>query len=157
MGAVHSFSPPTYKQSDPLWGKEKFGFGERTFSQAGSLITSVSSMIAGTGSRINGEQSNPLTLNKYLLLNGGYVLKDNFVWGTIWRLGFRFQGKVRIAKEIVQEMKQGKFIILCVNEGEHFVLATGYKEDAFTVMDPGPQDKLTYSFKEVVYGAVFTH
>jgi len=116
-------------------------------------MSSVASMVAGRGGKVNGATPNPETMNKWLKTNGGFS-GNNFVWGSLKPLGFNFEGKVKGQNQISSALNNGKNVLLNVNGGRHYVLATGVDKTGYTVMDPGYQ-KTHYKFNEVVNAGVY--
>jgi len=47
--------------------------------------------LAGLGVKVNGQTSDPGTLNAWLKSNGGFS-GDLFVWGSVTKLGFGYGG-----------------------------------------------------------------
>jgi len=118
-------------------------------------MSSVASMIAGRGGQVNGAAPNPETMNKWLQKNGGFS-GPNFVWGSLKPLGFNFEGKVSGQNQITKALDSGKNVLLNVNGGHHYVLATGVTPTGYKVMDPGFH-KTEYKFHEVVRAGVYNH
>jgi len=156
FASVLAFNPPHYCQRDPRWGKQVLGSGPDTIHSGGCLMTSVASMLAGAGVRINGQLPNPSTMNAWLKAHRGFI-RDDFIWGSIGPLGFRFLGKVTGQSQITQALRSGKYVILCVNHGHHYVLATGVTNGGYTVMDPALGGKPVYKFGEVVNASIYHH
>jgi len=156
LSGISAFEIPVFKQWDPRWANIKLGTSSMTFAQEGCLVTSITSMIAGTGGRIDGRRPSPPLLNLWLLSHDGYVNGDDFVWASINQLGYRFEGKVRNISEMIDAMRRGKFLILNVNKGGHYVFATGRKGNAFVVMEPGHSNRITYDDQEVVSASIYT-
>lgn len=153
---VLAFNPPHYCQRDPRWGRERLGAGPDTIHSGGCLMTSVASMLAGCGVKVNGQLPNPSTMNAWLKAHNGYV-GDNFKWASIGPLGFRFQGHVKAKADITRALSHGKYVILCVNHGHHYVLAKGIAANGYSVMDPAMGGKSVYGFGEVVNAAIYQH
>jgi len=151
-----AFNPPKYSQVDSRWKNQILGFGPSTIGSAGCLLTSVSSMIAGNNVNVDGALPNPSTMNNWLKKNGGFS-GDLFVWGSISKLGFAFEGKVSNIVDIIKNYNTpGKYVILNVNQGRHYVLATGRTNDGFNVMDPG-YSKTFYKNNEIVSASIYRH
>ena len=148
---------PHMYQLDPRWKNEFLGNSRTTIGRAGCAMSSVSAMLAAKGIRINGQPANPHTLNQYLKTHGGYA-GDNIVWGAVRGLGPKYQGQITNKNQMVNDFKSGKSLILNVQGGGHWVLATGVTDKGFTVMNPGrsnPKDRNFYSFGEVVRAAIY--
>jgi len=50
-------------------------------------MSSVSMALNGIGKTIDGQESNPDSLNTWLKNHGGYASGDLFVWGSVSSLG----------------------------------------------------------------------
>jgi hypothetical protein len=116
-------------------------------------MSSVASMVAGKGGHIDGAAPNPATMNKWLQGHGGFS-GNNFVWDSLKPLGFNFEGKVSDKGHITNALNSGKNVLLNVNGGHHYVLATGVDSTGYTVMDPG-YPRTHYNFGEVVQAGVY--
>ena len=150
---------PHMFQVDPRWANEYLGNSKTTIGKAGCAMSSVSAMLAAKGVKINGQDANPHTLNQYLKSNGGYS-GALINWGAVKGLGFNYQGQITNKNQMVNDLKSGKNLILNVQNGGHWVLATGVTEKGFTVMNPGrssPNDRNFYSFGEVVRASVYSN
>jgi hypothetical protein len=68
---------PLFKQCDPNWGNNTMGTpgpGERSnICGEGCAMSSVSMALAGLKFQINGVNSDPASLNAWLIANAGYV------------------------------------------------------------------------------------
>jgi hypothetical protein len=80
---------PLYKQCNSKWSNLQLGTSPYTICLAGSLITSVSMGLTGTG-----RPYTPATLNTWLKEHGGYAQGNLFIWGSIAPLGFSYLGKI---------------------------------------------------------------
>jgi len=147
---------PHFSQTDAKWSHQILGHGPATIGQAGCLMTSVTSMAAGLGIHINGASPNPSTMNNWLKAHGGFVSGDLFVWGAVAPLGLHYLGHVTSHTQIVNALKAGNHVVLNVNGGHHWVLATGTTASGYTVMDPGFA-RSSYTSGEVVGAGVFHH
>ena len=146
-------SAPTYKQCDAKWGSNQLG-SSSTICKVGCLMTSVASALDSLGKTINGQTATPATLNDFLKSNGGYQ-GNLFVWGAVSRFGLSYKGQPTSAADIKNHICANSVVILNVNNGGHWVLATGYDDaSGYSVMDPG-YSKSTYGFSEVQRAGVF--
>ncbi len=134
---------PMFKQCDSKWGSEQIGFSTNTICSSGSLMSSVSMALAGTG-----HDFNPSTLNQWLKGNWGYVNGDLLVWGSINSLGLTYQGKIA-SFQIQTVLDQGKVVICNVRNGAHWVLAYGYDGNNILVNDPGYNND-SYGLNQIV-------
>lgn len=112
----------------------------------GALVTAVSIGLSGIG--IN---QTPSTLNEWLKDNKGYLNKDDFVWAALNQLGITFGGKITNSL-IKQNIDDGNLVIMNVNKGQHWVLATGYHENTIYVIDPLFPNIQSYEIKTIVNG-----
>ena len=117
-------------------------------------MTSVSSAMAGLGLTINGQTANPETLNAWLLKNGGYV-SNLFSLGAVGKLGLKYQNKSSSSADIKKAIRDNKVVVLNVNGGGHWVLATGIQGNTYTVNDSG-SSKTSFPFSGVTQAAIFT-
>ncbi|MNF04605.1 hypothetical protein D3C80_2041650 [compost metagenome] len=80
-----------------------------------------------------------------------------FVWGSVSRFGLRYIGQPSNKAEIKNHVCANNVVILNVNRGGHWVLATGVSADGstFYVNDPG-YSRTSYSAGEVGVAGVFT-
>ena len=108
-------------------------------------MSSASMALAGTGHSFN-----PSTLNAWLKGHGGYASGDLLIWGAIKPLGLTFQGKVSNG-QIKSKLDQGLVVICNVDNGGHWVLATGYSGDNIMVNDPG-YPTTSYALSQIVDG-----
>ncbi len=146
---------PLYKQCDSRWGSDRLGTSSDTICSAGCLMSSVSMVLADCGKSIGGAVATPKTLNAWLTKNGGYVSGDLFVWGAVNSFGLTFVKKAYSSADITTLFKQGKAVILNVNNGGHWVLMTGISGSNYLVNDPG-FSRTSYGFGEVVEAGIYT-
>jgi hypothetical protein len=144
-------SYPLYKQCDGRWGSNSLG--SRTVCAIGCLMSSVSMALNGLGKSVNGQSANPGTLNSFLKSNGGYS-GNLFMWGAVSRYGLRYEGQPTSSSSIKSAICANKVVILNVNHGGHWVLATGVTSSGYTVNDPG-FSRSSYTFGEVVRAGVY--
>ena len=149
LSSVLAWSPPNFKQCDSRWGSQILGHGPDTICKSGCLMTSVTSMVVGCGQKYD-----PSSMNAWLKSHGGFS-GDLFVWGSVSSLGFTFRGKITGTPAIKAAYKAGQRVILNVNQGHHYVLATGDSGTGFNVMDPG-SNKAHYTYGEVVSASIFS-
>jgi len=149
-----AFNPPYYSQHDKRWGSKTLGQGPQTITQEGCLLTATASMVAFQGIKVNGALPNPSTMNSYLMGKKGFK-GDILFYNAVEALGFSFEGIVTATADIKNAMNEGKFAMLHVLNGRHWVLATGFITGGYSVMDPG---NVTHSYKynDVVGCAVYS-
>ena len=153
--AVSAFAGfPYYSQCDSRWKGDRLGTSSATICSAGCLMSSVAMMMAGNNVKINGAETTPKTLNTWLTSNGGYAQGNLFVWGSVAKFGFSYTGRFNAASDVKAKMNQGQICILNVNNGGHWVLATGSDANGFTVNDPGA-GKPRFSNSDVVGSGCF--
>lgn len=147
-----SRSAPLYKQCDAAWGGNKLG-STSTICKVGCAMCSVASGLASLGKTINGQTSTCATLNSYLLNNGGYQ-GNLLIWSVVNRLGVVYEGQQSSVSAIKDAVCQNKIVILNVNQGGHWVLATGVEGSTFYVNDSG-YARTTYPANEVVRASIY--
>ncbi|KAL4467229.1 hypothetical protein ABPG72_005854 [Tetrahymena utriculariae] len=146
-------SYPLFKQCDSQWGSTIIGSGPETICKVGCLLSSVSMALNSYGKTVDGQSSNPKTVNDWLKAHSGYS-GELFIWGSISSLGFSYVGKVNAA-QAATDLDQGYVVILNVRNGGHWVLATGRNGSTFNVNDPG-YNVSTYTQSEVTQAAIFS-
>ena len=111
-------------------------------------MTSVSMALSGYGYKVSGRESDPETLNQWLVNNYGYECAggdcNNLVLQQIHKLNSTISCKGELAtftlglSGTLQLMKEGNVLIAHVRNRTHFVLVDGYDEvkKEFTVLDP---------------------
>ena len=145
-------SSPLYKQCDSKWGSDGLG-SSSTICKVGCLISAVSMALAGAGKKIGGAVPTPKNLNSFLKANGGYS-GNGFVWGSVERFGVKYEGKVSDKNAVRTAICGNKIVILNVNNGGHWVLATGFNGDTFNVNDAG-YSRTTYGVKDFGLVAIY--
>lgn len=120
---------PMYKQCDAKWANEHVGTSTSTMCEVGCVVSAMAMALSGIGRNFN-----PSTLNTWLKANGGFVNKDDFVWGSVNSLGLSFSGK--LPNSLVRiNLDVGYIVIIHVRKQTHWVLATGYDGTNIKVMD----------------------
>ena len=120
----------------------------------GCLMSSVAMILNDCGRAVNGQTANPRSLNAWLGANGGYS-GASLVWGSVNKLGLTFVTKTTSDAEIINYFRQGKAVVLNVNNGGHWVLMTGISGTNYLVNDPG-YARTSYSQTEVVNSGIYT-
>ena len=128
-------------------------------------MSSVSMALAGYNISIDGEKSNPQSLNKWLQQNNGYADGSNLVEGSLDNISS--QGRVNwpsdgmhtsndISTEIIRKYVQDhprRVVIANVMQGKHFVLVTDILTDMDTLKVNDPANfHDTYSYSDDVVG-----
>lgn len=145
-------SYPLFKQCDGRWGGNYIA--SQTVCQVGCLMSSVSMALSGLGRTLsNGQSPNPGTLNAWLRSTGGYQ-GNLFIWGSVSRYGLRYEGQPNNIATIKAAICANKVVILNVNNGGHWVLATGVDGNTIYVNDSG-FNRSSYSAGEVVRAGIF--
>jgi hypothetical protein len=137
---------PHYNQCDPKWKDEKLGTSTNSICQVGALVSAAAIGLSGVG--VN---QNPSSLNTWLKNNKGYINKDDFVWASINSFGVVFEGKIPNAL-LKLNLDVGYLVIINVNKGQHWVLATGYNGNTILVVDSLNLNVKSYDISAVVSG-----
>ena len=111
-------------------------------------------VLRGCGITIGGQTATPGTLNRWLGTNGGYVSGNSFVWGSVGSLGLSYVGQTSSATDIRTHFRNGRAVVLNVNNGGHWVLMTGASATGYTVNDPG-YTRSTYNNADVRRAGVY--
>ncbi|GAM23579.1 hypothetical protein SAMD00019534_067540, partial [Acytostelium subglobosum LB1] len=156
-GPVVPFAYPLYKQCDPRWGNDIIE--TTTVCDVGCLMSSISMAIAGHGIEIDGQSSNPGTLNSWLKSNGGYTSGNDLIESVVPGISsdIKWDGPLlngtALSMDDIKNLlnKKDMIVILNVDNGGHFVLATGYDsgDTKIYVNDPG-FSRLYYEYNTVV-------
>ncbi len=147
-----SRSCPLYKQCDPAWGNNRLG-DSSTICKVGCLMSAVAMGMAGAGKNINGARPTPATLNQFLLANKGYT-GIGYMWRAVERFGMVWEGWSNNKAVINAALCANKIVILHVNGGRHWVLATGFTDNVYQVQDAG-YNRGTYTAGEVVSSGIY--
>ena len=143
---------PLFKQCDGKWGGNSLG--SSSVCRIGCLMSSVSMALNGLGKKVNGKSPNPGALNSYLKSHGGYQ-GNLFIWGSVAKFGLKYQGQTTSQTAIKNAICANKVVILNVNNGGHWVLATGVSGSSYTVNDPG-YSRSSYTQGQVVRAGIFS-
>jgi len=164
---VIPYKYPLFKQCDPAWGNKLIGTSTtNTICDVGCLMSSVSMALNGKDVEINGNASNPLTLNNWLVANGGYVDADELQESVVPQLdtthvkwvGSLFNNTALSPAQIKTYLNDGSTIVIYnVDQGRHFVLGTGYDDTDvhFYVNDPG-FERDYYNYTDIVGYRIFS-
>ena len=107
-----------------------------TICEVGCLMTSISMAINGWGISIDGNASNPGTLNTWLRNNNGYNSENDLQEKAIpnidpGRIKWPFTGMHRTNDLSIYEVRgdllKERVVIINVMDGAHFVLVTGFR------------------------------
>ena len=142
-----------FKQCDKQWGNQTIS--EMTVWQVGCLMTSAAMALNSRGKTVDGKSINPGTLNTWLKTHGGYI-GDLFVWKSISPLGLKYTKETNNHDDIRHCLWDLNWeVILNVRFGGHYVIATGYDQNGYSVNDPGFTQE-SYSYKDVVKAYLFS-
>jgi hypothetical protein len=157
------FHYPLFKQCNSSWANEIMV--TTTICKVGCLMSSVSMALNGHNILIDGQLSNPHTLNQWLRKNGGYDNNDDLYEDIVpkinpqrivW-LGSKIPGK-SLSPEVVKQylLSKNTVVIANVRDGGHFVLVVGFDETLtkWYVNDPG-FDVEYYTYDQVVGWRLF--
>ena len=122
------------------------GTSTNTICKAGDLISSIAMGLAGIG-----QNQNPSTLNTWLKGHKGYDSKNNFVWASINALGVTYEGQVSNAI-LKLNIDVGYLVLINVNKGAHWALATGYSGNTIYAHDSLHTDIKSYDLSQIVSG-----
>jgi len=121
-------------------------------------MIAVADAMKGTGKTINGKEVTPKVLNNYLMKNNGYQ-GNLYVWAKIEKFGFRYMGQTRDTNYMKTLVCQGnKILILNIDNGGHWVLATGMNEESksFTILDGWKMlDRTSVKYSEVKRAGIY--
>lgn len=98
-----------------------------------------------------GHTQNPSTLNAWLKSNKGFDSKGNYVWNSINSLGMTYEGQVDNVL-LRLNLDVGYVVIINVEKGAHWVLATGYSGNTIYVKDSLHTTTTSYDISQVVSG-----
>ena len=137
-----------------------------TICEVGCLMSSISMAISGWGIYIDGNASNPATLNTWLRDNNGYNSDNDLEESDIPNIdpalivwpsdGFQLWNDLSIY-EVRGNLLKERVVIANVLDGTHFVLLTGFSyEDptVFYVNDPG-FETVYYNYTTIVGYRIF--
>lgn len=131
-------------------------------------MSSIASALRGRGFLVDEDKSNPGTLNAWLRSKGGYnkdndldeavipkISPQNISWTCKWCGAFRSATVFNIS-DIAAQLQKGHVVIANVDDGDHFVLVTGYNisHDKIYVNDSG-FTRNCYPMTEVVGWRIF--
>ena len=150
-GCTVGRNSPRYNQCDDRWGS--LVMETKTICRVGCLMSSVASALASLGKTINGKTVDPGNLHQFLKWYNGYQ-GNLFVWGSVKGFGLKYEGQPSSGSEIRAAICAKKVVILNVNNGGHWVLATGYSGSSYQVVDSG-YSRTSYGFGEVEVAGVF--
>jgi hypothetical protein len=148
-------SAVTYRQCDGRWGSNALAGGSKTICQIGCAMTSLSMILADNGIQAGGSVVNPGSLNTWLKSNGGYS-GNLLIWGATDKLGkCKYEGKKYSGSDYKSCKACGKYVILNVHNGGHWVFMEGLSGDKYTSRDPGNSSDPLYPISDIREAAVY--
>ena len=146
----------SWKQGDSRWGNFYIGVGNRTSGARcntrtmqciGCLVTSISILMANSGTQINSNTFDPGILAAEIKNNNGFST-DGSLMSHNWRNlvpYFHFHkwestsgmAKASISDKIISYLLDGYQVVVNVNSGGHFVAVTGVENGRILIGDPG--------------------
>ena len=133
---------PNLKQCDGSWGSNNLGTCSYTICSAGCAITSVAMVF-----KYFGVDTDPGRLNTWLTNNGGFSGGCYIIWSTAVNIGsgFTYIGNPgQDFNRLRSELDAGYPVIVEVNNnGQHFVVVTGYSGDTYYINDPAYTSRTT--------------
>lgn len=134
---------PHFRQNDPRWGAEKLGRTAETIKSVGCAMCSVAS-----AAQYLGETTDPPTLNRLLIENGGYTDQGWLVWAAIAKI-FNRRIEVNVlsspsheAMDRALEAGQYSVVKFFLPMGiPHWVIVVGKEGQDYLVYDPMETDK----------------
>ena len=131
---------PLFLQWDAMWGYEKYGSDFLAVTGCGPTC------LAMVGYHLTGsEDMNPANIAAFAEKNGYYAPGYGSSWTLISKgsedLGLKARELPLVKKKMVDALEAGEPIILALGPGDftstgHYIVLTGWKEDAFRVNDP---------------------
>ena len=145
-------SSPVYNQCDSRWGSNQLG-SSSTICKVGCLMCSVASALSGLGKKVNGKIPTPDVVNSFIRNEYGY--KSNpFIWTSVERCGIKYEGQLESTADIQKALCDKKVVILLVDGGGHWLLATGYDGNTFYVNDSS-YNRGSYPARDVVLASIY--
>ena len=147
-GGVATGPYASWKQYQGPWINVRLG-GGGTIREIGCLATSISMLIAKSGTPTVVTDFNPGTFVETLNNTGGFDRGGNFNWGKESTVApnFHYQGQMTILnynktqklQAITQLLSQGYYIVAEVkgNTGQHWVAIDAVAGETIIMMDPG--------------------
>jgi len=145
---------PTFRyisQNDTRWANETIGSTNKTIGENGSMLTSMSMLLAGFNITINGDEANPHTLNQFLAQNNGYSSSGFIIWEIINPIGFKSQGPYLNSTDVINRINEGYYCIINVGVTpiDNWCLVVGTSEGGFATMNPIFQTEADYGFDKM--------
>lgn len=136
---------PCFSQHDPLWACDQLGYNEdwtmgvcatKPDTQSGGCaVTSVAMVL-----KYFGVNTDPGQLNQWLKDNAGFTGAQIY-WAIAANIDSSIEFTARIDStdwnRLRSELDAGYPVVLQVNNGGHYVVATGYSGNTYYINDPG--------------------
>ena len=155
LGSYSRDTVPLFLQWNPMWGYEPYGSG--CIGQTGCGPT----CLAMVGYYLTGEESmNPRDIAAFAEENGYYAAGYGSSWTLIsegaQKLGLTAKELPLVLQSMVDALEAGHPVILALGKGDftssgHFVVLTGWENDAFRVNDPNSliRSEKQWTFEEL--------
>jgi hypothetical protein len=134
---------PQWKQNDRRWANHTMI--NQTIGEVGCAMTSVAILLRMTG--LTKTDFSPAVLNQYLIDNGGYTNSNCIYWANpnnyvdSWQYEHNKSGTLSGSNndkinKIRELLDKGYYLVISVNDGGHWVAATGYSGNEILMSDP---------------------
>jgi len=137
--------------------------GLKTICDSGDKLTALAMILDGCKIKVDSDQANPRTLNKWLAGHSGFLRKENdeveIVVGEMAKFGFNAIGRVEGEMGIRSMFRKGAQVVLKIHDGAgpRTVVLRGFTSQTFIVGDPTPLGSMSVSPADVHYGETFFH
>lgn len=135
-----------WKQCDSRWKSVTMGPSSTSLCTAGCTTTSISILMAKSGAVTDMSNFSPVTLAKSLQYSGGGAIKywDDYNSWKSYAPSFRFVGQYSLsgsisnkANTIKSYLDDGKYVMIVVRNGGHYVAADRVDGNTVYIHDPG--------------------
>ena len=135
-----------WKQCDSKWASVTMGPSSTTLCRAGCTTTSISILMAKSGAVTDMSNFSPVTLAKSLQYSGGGAIKywDDYNSWKSYAPSFRFVGQYSLSGSISNKastikgyLDDGKYVMIVVRNGGHYVAADRVEGNTVYIHDPG--------------------
>lgn len=135
-----------WKQYDSSWGSVTMGPSRTTLKSAGCTTTSLAILMAKSGAVTDMSNFSPVTLAKTLQYSGSGCMKywDDYNSWKSYAPSFRFVGQYSLsgsasnkANTIKNFLDEGKYVMIVVRNGGHYVAADRVEGNIVYIHDPG--------------------
>lgn len=153
----------TWRQNGPApWKDIPLGKSSRTIGSHGCYVTSIAIQVARSGAKTNLTNFNPGTfvteLNKYSnsfdsesgsfnnVGNVSKIVPGFTTFASNISVGNTKKDQIATIKKYIDD---GKYVILNLDGGKHWVAVTGVTDDGIQMVDPGRNEKSVYDVYSV--------